>query len=95
MEHFGVLGLGFISWKLQIRILRENQKESVFLQHINSLTGTHVCDDMLLREESVHFLSYSLLCLFLYTFSLSLKALDFLGEIWISKVKAYPLEIGD
>jgi hypothetical protein len=44
MEHFGFLGLGFIPWKLEIRVLRENWKERVFLQHIDSLTFIHSYD---------------------------------------------------
>jgi hypothetical protein len=32
LEHLGVLGLGFISWKLEIRVLRENQKEMLVVE---------------------------------------------------------------
>jgi hypothetical protein len=44
--NLGFLGLGFIPWKLEIRVLIENWKERVFLQHIDSLTCIHSSDEI-------------------------------------------------
>jgi hypothetical protein len=83
LDHPVVPRLRFIPWKLEIRILRENWKERVFLQHIDSLTLIHTCDEKWIREEGAHFLSLYLMSPLVLLFSLSLEVVQFLGVSWI------------
>jgi len=56
-ENLVAEGFEIVPWKLEIRVLKENWKERVFLQHIDSLTCIHSCDFLLESLSPFIFLS--------------------------------------